>query len=49
MRFSRSSLRSPALPIRVAHRHELRTFLANVTLVTVAFLFIAAVTLGLVP
>lgn len=49
MRLSRSTLRSPVLLARVAHRSEQRAFLANMALVTVAFLFVAAVTLGLVP
>jgi hypothetical protein len=48
MRLSRSALRSPILLVRTAHRPEQRAFLANAMLVTFSFLFLAAVTFGLV-
>jgi len=48
MRLSRSALRSPIPLVRTARRPEQRVFLANATLVTVSFLFLAAVTFGLV-
>lgn len=48
MRLSRSALRSPIPLVRTARRPEQRAFLANATLVTVSFLFLAAVTFGLV-